>query len=121
MTGYTAGATRTAEQERWSNYYLMRDIQEAGPALYLLGSPTRVPVVQGVDSTVVDAVLPAYHPVDTRSKRARRDDRARAYRSKAYYSKTYIVPKSQLIWASMIGIGASMMVGAGVALAALHL
>jgi hypothetical protein len=130
MTGYTPGETRTAEQQRWSNYYLMRDIEQAGPALHLLGSPGRVvPEGRGyyTDSTEVDAVLPVgqwqeeeYHAPDPRSKRDQRANRTRYGRAKAYYGKTYIIPRSELIMAGLVGFGAALLTGASTALAILH-
>lgn len=119
MTGYTPGDTRTAEQQRWSDYYLTRDLDEAGPALHLLGSPSRVPPTGRLDSTVVDAVL-SYHPVDTRSKREKRDNKARYGKAKTYYGKTYIVPRREMIWTVVLGFGVAMMVGAVTAISILH-
>jgi hypothetical protein len=132
--------TRTAEQVRWSNYYLMRDIELAGPALYMLGRSDRVIPetdsfeMEGVASTAVDAVLPAptvpayvpvyaeqeYHAPDLRGKREQRMNRTRYGKAKAYYGKTYIVPRSQMIWAGLIGFGGALMVGSVTALAILH-
>jgi hypothetical protein len=118
MTGNTPGGTRTAEQVRWSNYYLMRDIEQAGDALNLLKPIPYVPGNLGVGAP--SKRENKYHPVDLRRPSVRRRN-LRAYnKAQIYYGKTYIVPRAQMIWVAMICVGASLMLGSATALAVLY-
>jgi hypothetical protein len=123
MTGYIRGDIRTAEQKRWSDYYLTRDLEQAGPALHLL-TPEFVSgtnrLVSQLDSTVVDAVLPAYHPVDARSKREQQVNRKQYSKAKAYYGSTYIMTRRQLTCAVLIFVGSVLILSSLISIAAVH-
>jgi hypothetical protein len=129
-------STRTAEQERWSRYYLARDLHDSAEVLSMLVDPARtVPIIPGepmpgrtysaaVDtalhsSSATDAtiplppsqtlLLPPHRPADKRSPREKRANKRRYKKAKAHYGKTYVLTKSQVIWIIIAWLGTVML------------
>ena len=135
MTGGTqAGAATATEpidtvQSRWNRYYYARDLADGAKTFHEIMTPprgapqicsdmpmSRLPsemlLLPLGDATRVDRSVihnPIHRPVDNRTRAEQRANKKRYRKAKAYFNKTFIVTRAEMMWASVLWVGSVLL------------